>query len=183
MKTVAEKRFYFDEFEINAARRVLLKNGKTVALNPKTFDLLLVLVENRGAVLSKNELLEAVWAKQFVEEKNLTVHVAALRKIFGESKNENRFIATVPGTGYKFVAELILPPEEDDGIIESAFVEEVENEIGRRGGEETRRRGDEKRLKKSSVNSNRFFSPRLLISSSLLLLFLLGVGVCRFSQK
>ncbi len=178
MKTVAEKRFYFDEFEIDAARRVLLKDGKSVALKPKAFDLLLVLVENHGAVLSKNELLDAVWANQFVEEKNLTVHVAALRKIFGESKNENRFIATVPGTGYKFVAELKLPPEDDDGIIESAFVEERDAEAERREDAGTRRRGDT--AAKGGLNLTKIppiaASPRLLVPASLFLLILLIGG-------
>jgi DNA-binding winged helix-turn-helix (wHTH) protein/dipeptidyl aminopeptidase/acylaminoacyl peptidase len=106
MKNVTDKQFFFNEFEVDAARRVLLKQGQTVALNPKAFDLLVALIERRGEIVSKNELLDEVWENQFVEEKNLTVHVAALRKIFGERKDENRFIATIPGTGYKFVAPL-----------------------------------------------------------------------------
>jgi len=62
--------------------------------------------------LSKEELLEKVWAGQFVEENNLTVYISALRKILGEKKGENSFIATVPGKGYKFVADV---ENSDDG--------------------------------------------------------------------
>lgn len=106
MQNVAEREFSFGEFDVDASRRLLLKKGEPVNLNPKAFDLLLTLVENRGRVLTKNELLDKVWENQFVEENNLTVHVAALRKILGEKKGEHRFIVTVPGKGYKFVAEL-----------------------------------------------------------------------------
>ncbi|MEJ7848718.1 MAG: transcriptional regulator, partial [Pyrinomonadaceae bacterium] len=96
----------FDRFEIETGRRRLLKDGEAVALNPKAFDLLLALVQNHGELMSKSRLLDLVWENQFVEENNLTVHVAALRKTLGEQKGENRFIVTEPGKGYRFVAEL-----------------------------------------------------------------------------
>lgn len=103
MLDVTEKTFSFGEFELSGVKRTLLKRGENVSLNSKTFDLLLTLVENRGRVLSKDELLEKVWEGAFVEENNLTVHISALRKIFGEKKDEHRFIVTIPGKGYKFV--------------------------------------------------------------------------------
>lgn len=106
METLTARHFRFADFELDAAKRLLLKEGKPVTLNSKTFDLLLALVEHHGEVLSKEQLLEMVWAGQFVEEGNLTVQVSTLRKIFGETKNEHRFIVTVPGRGYSFVAEL-----------------------------------------------------------------------------
>ncbi|MBS1796466.1 MAG: PD40 domain-containing protein [Acidobacteria bacterium] len=112
MESVSEKTFFFGDFELSGARRQLLKDGEIVALNARTFDLLLVLVENRGRVLSKDELLEKVWEGQFVEENNLTVQIAGLRRIFGEKKGAYRFIATIPGKGYKFVAEIKRPDEE-----------------------------------------------------------------------
>lgn len=105
MIETTEKTFYFAEFEIDAVKRLLLKDGQPVALNPKTFDLLLTLVEDRGAVVHKNDLLDRVWANQFVEENNLTVHISALRKALGEKRGEHQFIVTVPGKGYKFVGE------------------------------------------------------------------------------
>ena len=109
MQTTSEKTFSFGDFELSGAKRLLLKQGESVTLNSKTFDLLLALVENHGRVLSKDELLDKVWEGQFVEENNLSVQVFALRKIFGEKKNEHKFIATVPGKGYKFVAEISVP--------------------------------------------------------------------------
>lgn len=107
METAVETRFFFDDFEVDTVRRVLLKNSLTIALNPKAFDLLLALLNRHGEIVTKNDLLDAVWENQFVEEKNLAVQITALRKAFGERKDENRFIATVPGKGYKFVAPLI----------------------------------------------------------------------------
>jgi Tol biopolymer transport system component/DNA-binding winged helix-turn-helix (wHTH) protein len=96
----------FNEFEVDAARRLVFRSGEACQLGQKAFDLLVELIHRRETVVSKNDLLDAVWPDQFVEEKNLTVQIAALRKFFGEGKNENRFIATVPGKGYKFVADI-----------------------------------------------------------------------------
>ena len=104
MIETTEKIFSFGDFELDGAKRLLLKNGATVSLNSKTFDLLVTLVANRGRVLSKNDLLEKVWKGQFVEENNLTVQISALRKIFGEKKDGHQFIVTISGKGYKFVA-------------------------------------------------------------------------------
>jgi DNA-binding winged helix-turn-helix (wHTH) protein/Tol biopolymer transport system component len=100
------REFSFGEFRLDADRRLLFRQGQAVALNSKTFDLLLTLVTSRGQVLTKNELLDRVWENQFVAENNLSVHIAALRKALGETKNDHRFIVTVPGKGYRFVGEL-----------------------------------------------------------------------------
>lgn len=86
MQTAINTTLFFDEFEVDPTRRQLLKRGETVTLNPKTFDLLLALIEKGGEVIGKNELLDKVWEGQFVEENNLTVQISALRKIFGEKK-------------------------------------------------------------------------------------------------
>lgn len=104
MRALAEQRIYvFSDFRLDPARRLLTRHGETVVLHPKTFDVLLELVKNRGRLVSKNELLNTVWEGQFVEEGNLAVQISALRKIFGERKNDHRFIVTVPGRGYRFV--------------------------------------------------------------------------------
>lgn len=107
MDVVLSKPAYvFADFRLDPERRVLSRGGETLTLHPKAFDLLLVLVENRDRILSKVELLNLVWAEQFVEENNLAVQIFALRKIFGEQRGENRFIVTVPNKGYRFVAEV-----------------------------------------------------------------------------
>ena len=104
METLKTKHLRFSEYELDGVRRVLLRSGKPVGLNPKAFDLLLVMVEARGEVLTKDELLDRVWPGQFVEEGNLKVHISALRKALGEHRKDHRFIVTVPGRGYSFVA-------------------------------------------------------------------------------
>ena len=105
MKSLITNNFRFSDFELDGTKRLLFKSGKPVALHPKTFELLELLIDRRGEVLSKNDLLDAIWANQFVEESNLTVHVSTLRKTLGEVRGENRFILTVPGKGYKFIGE------------------------------------------------------------------------------
>lgn len=95
----------FAEFEIDAAHRRLMRDGEIVPLHAKAFDLLNFLVQNNGRIVTKEEILDAVWENQFVEESNLVVQISNLRKALGETKNSPRFLVTVPGKGYKFVAE------------------------------------------------------------------------------
>jgi len=109
MTDQANTTFSFGEFNLDAERRMLRRRGETVPLRSKTFDLLVTLIRHNGRVLSKNELLDMVWENQFVEENNLTVHVAALRKALGETKSEHKCIVTVPGKGYSFVAKVNAP--------------------------------------------------------------------------
>jgi serine/threonine-protein kinase len=85
---------------------VLLRDGQPIQLTSKAFDLLLALVESQGRELGKEELMERVWANQIVEDANLTVTMANLRKALGEKASDHRFIVTIPGKGYRFVAEL-----------------------------------------------------------------------------
>ena len=97
----------FGDFYVDAVKRLLLTvDGKSVPLMPKAFDTLLYLVERSGKVVSKDELMLAIWADRVVEENNLTQNISTLRRVLGEKHGENRFIATVPGHGYKFVAEV-----------------------------------------------------------------------------
>ncbi len=106
-------RFYeFGPFRIDTAKRVLLKNGKVVQLTPKAFDLLLVLARNKGELVEKSELIRELWPNTFVEEANLSVNMSALRKALGEKANEHLYIATAPGRGYRFVAEVVAVPDE-----------------------------------------------------------------------
>src|SRR5262249_34194547 len=75
-------------------------------LTPKALELLLALVENRERVLEKSELMERIWPDSFVEETNLTQNISTLRKALGESPQQHQYIITVPGRGYRFVAEI-----------------------------------------------------------------------------
>ena len=99
--------FYeFDAFRLDVGRRLLLRDGEAVTLAPRIFNMLLVLIEHRGAVLGKDELMKQLWSDTVVEENNLTVIISALRKALGENRRQHRYIVTIPGQGYSFVAEV-----------------------------------------------------------------------------
>jgi Tol biopolymer transport system component/DNA-binding winged helix-turn-helix (wHTH) protein len=101
------KRFYeFGLFRIDANKRLLLKDGQAVPLTPKAFDTLLLLVENSGRLVSKDELMSRLWPDTIVEEGSLTRNVYLLRKALGEERGQNLYIATVPGQGYRFVSDV-----------------------------------------------------------------------------
>jgi DNA-binding winged helix-turn-helix (wHTH) protein/Flp pilus assembly protein TadD len=93
-------------FRLDAAERLLLREGELVPLPPKAFDLLLVLLEQPGHLLEKEFLLNAVWPDSFVEENNLADNISRLRKALGEGEQGRKFIETVPRRGYRFVAEV-----------------------------------------------------------------------------
>jgi DNA-binding winged helix-turn-helix (wHTH) protein/TolB-like protein len=99
--------YEFADFRVDAAKRLLKRcDGEAIPLTPKVFDTLLYLVEHRGVVLDKNDLMLAIWPDTVVEENNLNQSISALRRVLGENRGENRYIATVPGRGYRFVAEV-----------------------------------------------------------------------------
>ncbi|MBV9928906.1 MAG: winged helix-turn-helix domain-containing protein [Acidobacteria bacterium] len=103
MEQTSERVYEFGPFRLNPLRRVLLREGRPVALTGKVFDTLLVFVERRGRVLAKDELMSALWPDTAVEENNLTQHVSMLRKALGERTDGRRYVVTVPGRGYSFV--------------------------------------------------------------------------------
>jgi TolB-like protein/Flp pilus assembly protein TadD len=108
--------FEFGEFRIDAGKRLLMRNGMRVALTPKTFDTLLHLVRHRERVVEKNELMRTIWPGAVVEENNLNQKISTLRKALEENRGENRYIATVPGCGYRFVANARAVSGEPDGL-------------------------------------------------------------------
>ena len=99
--------YEFDSFRIDAGKRLLWKRGEPLALTPKVFDTLLYLVKNAGKTIGKDELMAAIWPDTIVEENNLNKSISALRQLLGETPGEHRFIATVPGKGYRFVASVV----------------------------------------------------------------------------
>ena len=98
--------YEFDHFRLDARRRLLWRDGEAVRLKPKVFETLLVLIENRGRLLEKDDLMELLWPASVVEEGNLNKNICELRQLLGEAARENRYIVTVPGRGYNFVAEV-----------------------------------------------------------------------------
>ena len=98
--------YEFGPFSLDAAERLLTCDGKVISLAPKVLETLLVLVENSGRVMEKEELLKTLWPDSYVEESNLTTYVSQLRKALGENLNGQGYIETVPRRGYRFIAEV-----------------------------------------------------------------------------
>ena len=98
--------FSFGNFELLPKRRLLTRDGKPVKIGSRALDLLVVLVENAGNVIAKNDLILRVWGKVIVEDTNLRVHISVLRRVLGDDGFENRFIVHVARRGYIFVAPL-----------------------------------------------------------------------------
>lgn len=97
----------FDGFLVDPVQRRLLRDGVPVPVTPKAISILLILLERRGEVVDKDELIRRIWPETFVTEANLTQNVSALRKVLGERANDHRYVVTVPGHGYSFVADVV----------------------------------------------------------------------------
>lgn len=98
--------FQFGPYQLNADEKLLLRDGEEVPVKPKVVDMLIVLIRNRGHVVSKAELLQTLWPDSFVEESNLTHTISLLRKVLEEKESGQNYIQTVPKRGYRFVAEV-----------------------------------------------------------------------------
>ncbi len=101
---MSRRLYSFGPFQLDTGEQVLLRDGQTLPLKPKIFDVLAVLVENSGRLVCKDELMKQVWADSFVEEGNLAVSIFEIRKALGGHPNGHRYIETVPRRGYRFVA-------------------------------------------------------------------------------
>lgn len=101
------ERFYeFDDFRLYPFRRLLVRGDRPVSVTPKVLDTLQVLVANSGRLVTKEQLMSAVWADTIVEESGLTRNISVLRKVLGRDANGHGYIATLPGRGYQFVASV-----------------------------------------------------------------------------
>lgn len=94
----------FDRFSLLPEQRLLLEDERQVRLGSRAFDILVLLVERAGEVVAKDELIARAWPKSLVEEANLKIQVAALRRALGDGQEGRRYVVTVPGRGYNFVA-------------------------------------------------------------------------------
>jgi DNA-binding winged helix-turn-helix (wHTH) protein/TolB-like protein len=121
--------YQFGLFRLDPAEHSLLRDERTVPIAPKAFELLVFLVHNRGRLVSKDQIMEAVWPGCFVEEANLTVCVSAVRKALGEKDGDLRYIETIPKKGYRFTA----PVKEVGGAAPEPGIVGADD-LGTRGG-------------------------------------------------
>jgi len=98
--------YVFGDYALDPDRRELTRHAEAVAIGPKVFDLLLFLVKNRDHVVSKDDLLDAVWAGRIVSESTLTSHINAVRKAIGDSGEEQRLVRTLARKGFRFVGDV-----------------------------------------------------------------------------
>ena len=117
--------YEFNSFRIDAGQRLLWNRGEPVALTPKVFDTLFYLVRNAGKTVTKDELMAAIWPDTIVEENNLNKNISVLRQLLGEKPGEHRFIVTVPGKGYRFVANVVEIPGNDMPDVDSTTPDKV----------------------------------------------------------
>ena len=114
-----ERRVYrFEDYRVDTRKRVLTRAGETVPLTPKALAILLVLLEDAGKVVEKADLVRRVWPGQFVSEGNLTQNIWSLRRALDERATEARYVATIPGRGYRFVTpvDVTVTDESSSGI-------------------------------------------------------------------
>ena len=115
--------YRFGEFTLDAQQKVLLREGKPLPLAPKVVETLLTLVQNRGRILEKHELMARLWPDTFVEESNLTYTIVQLRKTLGDDARHPRYIETIPKRGYRFISLTLM--ESKPAIPETKQVEPV----------------------------------------------------------
>lgn len=100
----ADRAISFGPFRLVPSQQLLLENGKPVRLGSRALNILITLAERPSELVSKEELIACVWPDTVVEEGNLRVHIAALRRVLGDGQAGNRYVANIPGRGYRFVA-------------------------------------------------------------------------------
>jgi DNA-binding winged helix-turn-helix (wHTH) protein/tetratricopeptide (TPR) repeat protein len=126
--------FEFGPFRVDPEKQALLRGGELIALNPKTFQILLVLVRHGNQIITKDELMKSVWPDTFVEETNLTRNIFSLRKALGDNQ-QNRYIITVPGQGYRFAEGVRLVSEPDFRVLAASHSKvQIQIRETKRGG-------------------------------------------------
>src|SRR5271169_1305911 len=105
--------YSFGQFVLDPDKRALCRADSPVSLTPRAFDVLLFLVQNPNRLVTKEELLQAVWGDTFVEEGNLTQYISHLRKALGDNSEDTRLIVTIARKGYQFTARVTVAEEAD----------------------------------------------------------------------
>ena len=109
--------YEFGPFSMDPDKQVLLRDGQVIAVSPKAFETLLVLVRRGREVVTKEELLKEIWPDSFVEEANLSQHIFKLRKALGDTSDGERYIVTLPGRGYRFAVPVRTISEGGEALV------------------------------------------------------------------
>ena len=123
MSILTTNLYEFDEFRLDPQNRVLKRGGTTLSITPKAFDVLLLLIQNAGRIVTKDELIKAVWPNSFVEESNLTQTIFMVRKALDETAGR-RYILTVQGQGYRFLVP-VTETANCGAVMEAPEIDEV----------------------------------------------------------
>lgn len=176
--------FFFDDIQVEPSTFGLLKGGSEIQIEPKAFRVLLFLIENRGRLIEKDELLDALWKDTYVTENALTREIARLRKLLGDDPKQARYIQTVHTRGYRFIAQVqVRKAETKNGHRRDGhhYRQSVEVETPERDCEtnpiEPSNVSHIEVQKQAEANSNarRFFSHRALALLAITTCFLLCV--------
>jgi eukaryotic-like serine/threonine-protein kinase len=120
MVTEPKVLYEFGPFRVDPEKQVLLREKHPVAISPKVFETLLILVRHSRQVVSKEDLMKELWPDAFVEEANLSQNIFMLRKVLGDTPEDRRYIVTLPGRGYRFAEQVrTVTQDGDDVVIES----------------------------------------------------------------
>jgi len=174
--------YEFGVFRLDPKKRLLLRDGEPISIQPKALALLIVMVERHGQVLEKDELMMLLWPDTNVEEANLSVNMSVLRRALGEGVSGQRYVVTIPGRGYRFVANVKEVTEEETNlilerrtharlVIEQEVEMEQEDDVVRKEGGAMRRR-DDRVMAQHSGAMTESAAPYLPISLSPRLIFL-----------
>ena len=104
----ADALILFGPFRVLPKQRLLMQTDKPVHLGSRAFDVLMALLERPGELVSKEEFMARVWPNTFVGPANLAMHISALRRALGDGRDGNRYVVTIPGRGYRFVAAVTI---------------------------------------------------------------------------
>jgi predicted ATPase/DNA-binding winged helix-turn-helix (wHTH) protein len=124
----------FGPFELNVAERSLKKANQVIPLGGRAYDILIALLENAGEIVAKSELIAKTWPDVTVGEGSLRVHLSALRKALGDGQFGNKYIASIPGQGYSFIAPVTRFPADSDRSSASAGLSNLPPALGRMAG-------------------------------------------------
>lgn len=113
--------YLFGTFRLDTTRRILYAGSVPTPIPERLFNLLFELIKSNGNIATKEALSESIWGDEGVTDSNLTQHVYLLRLLLGERKGERKYIVTVPGEGYRFVAPVREAPESEDEMVENAI--------------------------------------------------------------